>query len=212
MKIYDVKDPEFAEYGRVVEGIDVSPILKVMNEKLPCPESGTQYVAEEPLLQGLPEADAISLSLFGGIPAQFGWCNGHNTKLNCFEYHRNSEYNLGTEDFILLLAKESEIHDFKIDSSVTKAFKIPAGVLVEVYATSLHYAPCQASKDKGFKTLVVLPRGTNVGVPEAKSGSTEDPLLRMTNKWLIAHSEAKEAKDGAFVGITGPNIDIADSI
>ena len=32
------------------------------------------------------------------------------------------------------------------------------------------------------------------------------------NKWLIAHPDAAEASQGAMVGITGENIDIADLI
>ena len=69
------------------------------------------------------------------MPVQFGWCNGHNTKLNCLEYHRDSEFNLGTEDFVLLLAREDDIVGGKLDTAKVKAFRVPAGVLVEVYAT-----------------------------------------------------------------------------
>lgn len=212
MKIYQVTDPEFAEYGKVVTGYDVQPIVDALKEHTPLPE-GTDYVAEEPALQNLEASKAIAPSLFGGLPAQFGWCNGHNTKLNCVEYHRSSEFNLGTEDFILLLGRECDItKDWKLDTDTIKAFKVPAGVLVEVYATSLHYAPCHADASKGFKVLVALPQGTNVGTCETEEKSGEDKLLRMTNKWLLAHPEAPEAKDGAWVGLEGVNIDIADSI
>ena len=212
MKIYQVTDPEFAEYGKVVTGYDVQPIVDALKEHTPLPE-GTDYVAEEPALQNLEASKAIAPSLFGGLPAQFGWCNGHNTKLNCVEYHRSSEFNLGTEDFILLLGRECDItKDWKLDTDTIKAFKVPAGVLVEVYANSLHYAPCHADASKGFKVLVALPQGTNVGICETEGKSGEDKLLRMTNKWLLAHPEAPEAKDGAWVGLEGVNIDIADSI
>ena len=212
MKIYQVTDPEFAEYGKVVTGYDVQPIVDALKEHTPLPE-GTDYVAEEPALQNLEASKAIAPSLFGGLPVQFGWCNGHNTKLNCVEYHRSSEFNLGTEDFILLLGRECDItKDWKLDTDTIKAFKVPAGVLVEVYATSLHYAPCHADASKGFKVLVALPQGTNVGTCETERKSGEDKLLRMTNKWLLAHPEAPEAKDGAWVGLEGVNIDIADSI
>ncbi len=212
MKIYQVTDPEFAPYGRVVAGVNVEPIVEALKEHTPLPE-GTDYVAEEPALQNLEAAKALAPTLFGGIPAQFGWCNGHNTKLNCVEYHRSSEFNLGTEDFILLLGLESDITaEGKLDTATIKAFKVPAGVMVEVYATSLHYAPCHTDAAKGFKVLVVLPQGTNVGTCETAGESSEDKLLRMTNKWLIAHPESAEAKDGAWVGLKGVNIDIADSI
>ncbi len=213
MKIYNVTDPEFVNYGRIIEGYDaeIAQIEETLRTKTPIPE-GTDYVAEEKALQVLPAAAKISDSLFGGSPMQFGWCNGHNTKLNCLEYHRSSEINLGATDFILLLAKREEIADHKIDSSKVKAFFCPKGTMIEVYATALHYAPCQAHADSGFQVLVGLPKGTNVGMPRFTPGNSEDKLLTATNKWLLAHSESSEAKNGAWVGITGENIDIAADI
>lgn len=210
MKIYNVTDPEFNDYGRIIEGYEAEKkaIANALKNNTPIPE-GTDYVAKEPALQSLPEAAVITNSLFGGSPMQFGWCNGHNTKLNCLEYHRSSEINLGSTDFILLLAKREEIVDYKIDSSKVKAFLCPAGTMIEVYATALHYAPCQASKDSGFQVLVGLPEGTNVGKPDFEAKNQEDRMLTATNKWLLAHADANEAKDGAWVGITGKNIDIA---
>jgi len=213
MKIFKVTDPEFTNYGRIIEGYEAEKkaIEDTLRDKTPIPE-GTDYVAEEKALQDLPAASKITNSLFGGSPMQFGWCNGHNTKLNCLEYHRSSEINLGATDFILLLAKREEIVDHKIDSSKVKAFLCPKGVMIEVYATALHYAPCQAHKDSGFQVLVGLPKGTNVGKPEFTPSNQEDKLLTATNKWLLAHAESSEAKSGAWVGITGENIDIADDL
>ena len=213
MKILSVNDAEFTKYGRIIEGYEAEKkeICEALRDKTPIPE-GTDYVAEEPALQSLPAAASITNSLFGGSDMQFGWCNGHNTKLNCLEYHRSSEINLGSTDFILLLAKREEIVDHKIDSSKVKAFLCPAGTMIEVYATALHYAPCQASKDSGFQVLVGLPKGTNVGKPDFEPKNQEDRLITATNKWLLAHAESNEAKDGAWVGITGVNIDIAGDL
>ncbi len=213
MKIYNVTDPEFTNYGRIIEGYEEEKkqIFEALRDKTPIPE-GTDYVAEDPALQSLPAASVITNSLFGGSPMQFGWCNGHNTKLNCLEYHRSSEINLGATDFILLLAKREEIVDYKIDSSKVKAFLCPKGVMIEVYATALHYAPCQASKDFGFQVLVGLPKGTNVGKPDFKPANKEDALLTATNKWLLPHADSSEAKGGAVVGLTGINIDIAEDL
>lgn len=213
MTILNVTDPEFTNYGRIIEGYEAEKkeIVEALKTKTPIPE-GTEYVAEESAIQTLAAADKITNSLFGGSPMQFGWCNGHNTKLNCLEYHRSSEINLGSTDFILLLAKREEIVDFKLDSSKVKAFLCPAGTMIEVYATALHYAPCQAHKDSGFQVLVGLPKGTNVGCPDFVRANTEDKLLTATNKWLLAHAESSEAKDGAWVGITGENIDIAGDL
>lgn len=215
MHIYKVTDPEFKEYGKIVTGYEteVEAIVKALEANTPCPEEGTGYVPEEAALQNLPEAKAIAPSLFGGIPVQFGWCNGHNTKLNALEYHRNSEFNLGTTDFILLLAKQSEIEEgFMLDTAKVKAFLVPAGTLIEVYATTLHYAPCQASKNQGFRVLVALPKGTNDGVTKTEGKSQEDKYMTAKNKWLLPHPDSSEAKGGAVVGLKGVNIDIADDI
>ena len=179
-----------------------------LNEHTPLPE-GTAYVPEEPALQELPAAKELAPTLFGGLPVEFGWCNGHNTKLNCLEYHRSSEFNLGTEDFVLILAKQSEIQDGKLDTAACKAFLVPKGVLVEVYATSLHYAPCHTDPSKGFRVMVALPKGTNTEAPKTAGKTFEDRLLRANNKWLLAHPDAPEAKDGAYIGLTGENPDIA---
>lgn len=212
MKIYKVTDPEFKEYGRIIDGYDVKPFLKALNENTPCPEVGTGYVPKEMSIQILDAAKEIAPTLFGGIPVEFGWCNGHNTKLNCLEYHRNSEFNLGTEDFILILGLAKDITDWKFDTSTCKAFLVPKGVLVEVFETTLHYAPCSAKKGQGFRVLVALPDGTNTEAPATGEKTFEDKLLRAKNKWLLAHPDAPEAKDGAYIGLTGDNIDIADDI
>ncbi len=211
MKIYSIYDPEFADYGKVMEGYDVKPILDALASKTPLPDD-VIYVAEEPAIQSLDAAKEIAPALYGGLPAQFGFCNGHNTKLNCLEYHRDSEFNLGTEDFVLILAKEGQIKDGKLDTSLCKAFRAPAGVLVEVYGTSLHYAPCHTDPAKGFRVLVVLPKGTNLEKPEVAGKAFEDKLLWASNKWLLAHPESSEAAAGAWVGLTGENLDIAGDI
>lgn len=212
MKIYSVFDPQFKPYGQVVTGLDetVAEILTALGGT-PLPET-TGYVPSEPLLQELPAAVEISEHCYGGMPVQLGWCNGHNTTLNCLEYHRDSEFNLGTEDFILLLAKQDEIEDGVLDTAKVKAFRVPAGVLVECYATTLHYAPCHAAPDKGFRVLVALPWGTNTDRPLFDSRTGEDDLLWARNKWLLAHPNSAEAAAGACVGLAGENIDIKDLI
>lgn len=85
---------------------------------------------------------------------------------------------------------------------------MPAGTAVLLYETTLHYAPCTAKGESGFRVLIVLIKGTNVGRPEIEVASDEDKLLWGTNKWLVAHPDAPEAKNGAFVGLSGENITI----
>lgn len=209
MEIYSVYDKEFAPFGRVVTGLEeaVAEVVEALR-LTPLPE-GVGYVPSEPLLQELPAAVEFSEHLFGGMPVQMGWCNGHNTLLNCLEYHRNSEFNLGTEEFLLILGEQNQICDGFFDTAKAKVFRVPAGVLVEVYATSLHYAPCHTDPAKGFRMLVALPEGTNTDRPDSPVKTPEDEYLTACNKWLLAHPDSPEAKAGAKVGLVGENIDVA---
>lgn len=207
MEILSVFSPEFRAYGRVVEGYLVKGLLDALAQT-PLTD-GVVYVPREPLLHAAPEAQAIGEALYGGMPFQLGWCNGHNTKLNCLEFHRDSEFNLGTEDFILLLGLQGDIVDGRLDTATVKAFRCPAGVLIEVYATSLHYAPCHTDPAKGFRVMVGLPENTNTDYRPEGGANVMDRMLWARNKWLLAHAESAEAAQGAVVALDGVNIDIA---
>jgi hypothetical protein len=141
------------------------------------------------------------------MPIQLGYCNGHNSKLNGLEYHRDSEVNVGADDIIVLLGRQADIDmaSLTYDTSKARAFLVPAGTGVEFYATTLHYAPCSTGKG-GFRVAVALPRGTNAGRPKIDAKSPEDKLLAATNKWLIVHPEA--ADEGLHVGLVGENVDV----
>jgi hypothetical protein len=210
MQIHDVCEKDFAPYGRIVvcDPELTAPILKTLASSTPLPEA-TDYVAEEPALQELEAARRLAPALFGGLDVEFGWCNGHNTKLNCLEYHRSSEFNLGCEDFVLLVARQEQIRRGVLDTADVMAFRVPAGVLVEVYATTLHYAPCHVDPARGFKVLVALPKGTNGPRPEGIVAAGDSELLWANNKWLLAHPESAEAAQGAKVALVGENVDIA---
>ena len=207
MKIYSVYDPEFKPYGKVLEGYDSAELVEAM-KKIEMPENGVKYEPGIASLEACAIYDEFRDRAYGGMPIQLGLCWGYNTKLNCLEYHRDSEINLGVYDFILLLAREDEIVDGVLDTAVVKAFRAPAGVPVEVYATSLHYAPCHTDAKTGFCTAIVLPKGTNTAKPDFTPVCEEDKWMTARNKWLLAHAEAPEAKDGAYVGLKGVNLSV----
>lgn len=211
MKIYSVSDPEFRAYGRILDGYDTAELITALEEETPLPEN-VVYVPSEPALERQPAMAQIRDQVYGGMPVQLGWCNGHNTKLNCLEYHRDSEINLGSRDFILLLGLESDIVGGVLDTATVKAFRCPAGTMVEIYATTLHYAPCEAAKDQGFRVLIALPLGTNSEKPAYTPRTEEDTWLTARNRWLLAHAESDEARQGAHIGLRGINIDLADAI
>lgn len=212
MHIYSVTDPEFKSYGRVWDDVPsnlTAPLVEALSAT-PIPE-GSKYVASAPELEQVEGADTLGLLMYGGRPFQLGWCNGHNTKLNCLEYHRASEFNLGARDFILLLAKREQIVDGKLDTTCVKAFRAPAGTLVEVYATTLHYTPCTVD-DCGFQVMVALPAGTNGPRPEAAAGmpaAGDSYCYWKADKWVLCHADGPKAAEGGYVGLIGKNLDIA---
>ena len=211
MNILSISDESFRPYGKVLEGYDTAELIRAM-EAIPLPESGTAYRPGIESLEACGIFGEMQDGTYGGMPIQLGMCWGHNTSLNCLEYHRDSEVNIGDDDFILLLAKQDEIIDGVLDTAKVKAFKVPGGVPVEVYATTLHYAPCQASPDKGFRVAVVLPKGTNTDKPVFAAKNEEDRWMTARNKWLLAHPESKEAKNGAHIGLSGVNINIKEDL
>lgn len=212
MKIQSVFDDAFRTYGRVVDSYDYSLLLERLEANTPKPADSVVYVPSVAELEDTPAYAQLRGNCYGGMPIEIGYCNGTNTKLNCFEYHRDSEIDIAADDAILLVARQQDIIDGKIDSSKTEAFLCPKGTGVELYATTLHYAPCSARKGEGFRVVIVLPKGTNEDAPEISVVNDNDKYLWARNKWLIAHPDSTEAADGAQVGITGENVDIIDLI
>ncbi|MCR5665078.1 MAG: DUF4867 family protein [Oscillospiraceae bacterium] len=212
MKIYSVTDREFIPYGQPLrEGYDVGELLKKM-EAIELPGSGTAYRPGIESLESCAVFGDFRDRAFGGLPIQLGMCWGRNTKLNCLEYHRSSEINLGSSPFILLLARREEIEDGMLDTDRVKAFRVPAGLPVELYATTLHFAPCQVPGEDGFRVAVVLPKGTNTDKPVFTAKNEEDGRMTACNKWLLAHPESKQAAGGAPVGLRGRNIDLSEEL
>lgn len=205
VKMQKVTDAAFGVYGRVLEGYDIEPLLKAMCHT-PLPEDEVLYIASEEELEELAVAKQFQNQAFGGLPIEVGFCNGHNHTLNALEYHRSSEINVAVTDMILLVGRQQDITgDYHYDTAKVEAFFVPAGTVVEMYATTLHYAPCM-TEGKGFRCTVILPRGTNAELGEAGSREGEGKLLAAKNKWLIAHEEA--GIEGAFCGLVGENVTV----
>ncbi len=215
LKIQSVFSDAFVPYGKVLTGYDTKDLLAKLEDSTPMPADSTVYEPGDAGLEALPVAKEFSTNAYGGMPIQIGYCNGFNTKLNCFEYHRGSELNIPSRDIILLLASVNDIKKGKISTRKTKAFRVPAGTVVQVYETTLHYAPCCDIKDgkptDGFRVIIVLPKDTNTEKPTISEKNLEDKFLWAKNKWLLAHAGTNEAKNGAWVGLTGKNIDIAEN-
>lgn len=210
MTIYQVTDARFRKYGKVIKNIDFTSLVEAMKNTL-VPDD-VVYEASVDSLEALEVTREIKNVFYGELPIQVGYCNGHNVLLNALEYHRSSEINVAATDAILLVGLESDIQDdFTYDTSNVEAFLLPAGMAVEVYATTLHYAPCQAS-DEGFQVSIILPRGTNTELETEHSkalGANEDAMLTAKNKWLIGHPEGG-LPEGSFIGLVGKNLNVKE--
>ena len=203
MNLIPVTDVKFKKSGRVVKDVDFKELIEEM-KKTPCPED-VVYVASVPELEALPVFYELVERTYGEMPVQIGYCNGKNKLLNALEYHRSSEIDVAVSDLVLMLGKRADItEDFQYDSANVEAFLVPAGTAVEVFADTLHYAPCN-TEESGFRMVVILPKGTNLDLMKKHENATdEEKLLFGTNKWVIAHPDAKI--EGAFNGIIGENL------
>lgn len=207
MEIKKITDPAFRKYGRTVEGIDFTELVEAIKKETPLPE-GVAYEPSIEVLEATGTAKELQKKTYGELPIQVGYCNGHNYKLNAVEYHRNSEINVAATDAVLILGMQQDItDDFTYETAKMEAFLVPAGTAVEIYATTLHYAPCSAGDD-GFKVGIVLPAGTNYPLEEGHEG-WEDKLITAKNKWLIGHEEGG-LDAGSHIGLIGKNLDIRE--
>jgi hypothetical protein len=212
MEFISQDDKRLKKYGRLVTNVDFSNIIDELS-KVPTPEN-VVYFPSVKELEDTPDFAQVRTVCYGETDIQIGYCIGRNTLLNAVEYHRGSEINIFATDAVLLLGKREDIEDDNTyDTSKIEAFYFKKGSAVELYATTLHYAPATLDP-AGFKVGVVLPRGTNYPLekdhaPITEAPSNEDGLLTATNKWLICHKDAK-GEEGHFAGLKGLNINIKE--
>jgi len=211
MEILKIIDSAFNKFGRIVDEYNFIDLINIL-ENRSCPEATVIYEPSDSEMEALPIFSDICNDFYGNMDAQIGFCNGHNTKLNALEYHKASEINVAANDVVLLLGSLQDIDfngSYTYDTSKVEAFLLPAGIAVELYGTTLHYAPCNVD-DKGYRVAVILPKTTNSPLKVKSCSYGEGKMLFATNKWLIAHDEAtNEIQNGAHIGLVGINIDIS---
>ena len=208
MKLYHVTDAEFAQYGRVLDGYDFTEMFSVA-ENFSVPKDGIVYIASCAELENCAVAEEMRLRGFGGLGIQVGYVAGNNCRLDCLEYHKSSEFNIAKETVILVLGTVFEMQNGTFDTSLCKCFLIPAGTGVELYGTTLHYAPF-STDENGYRVLCVLPKGTNAEKQPVEARGDEDLLCGGVNKWLMTHPEAAPENQGVHIGLYGKNIAISD--
>lgn len=208
LKLYSVRDAAFKKYGHVIEDYDTAALCKSCREALSMPAAGSVYVPALDALTGTADDLAMTSRFFGQVAAQTGICYGFNTRFNALEYHRSSEINVAVTPLVLMLGDQRDINGYDYDSGRVEAFLLEEGDMVEVYATSLHYCPCQVSDD-GFICVVGLPKGTNTPLKAPHAAQGEDRLLLASNKWIICHEDNQELiGEGVYPGIHGINYEL----
>ena len=202
IKISSVRDEKFKKYGKVID-FDSTDFLKVCKE-MKYPERGSYYQPSVEELEKLDSGKKLREILFGGLDTQFGICHGYNDTMNGLEYHKCSEINIAVTPVVLILGLTFDMNGDEYDSGKAEAFYLEEGDTIEMFATTLHYCPCQVS-DSGFSSVVLLPKNTNTPLEE----KIEDRLVFMKNKWLICHEEStSDVKNGVYPGIHGVNYKI----
>lgn len=205
--LFDAGAPEFREFGRVLEEPRAADLVQWMSLNVPMGDS-VVYQRSVGAMEDLPGPGGrswkqwASSRFFGGQSAQVGYVAGRNLALNAFEYHKSSELLVAGTPLVLLLGRMSELEVFsRFDSSRAMGFLAPAGTVLELYATSLHFSPIMAEPG-GFRAAIVLPLGTNSPLEGVDAGAPgEDGLLRAERKWLLACPGTKPASLGARVGM-----------
>ncbi len=204
-KIYSINDAEFATYGRVINDLDASKIIEVAKKIENPKDNGSAYQPSVKEFEELEIFGQIEQKYFGTMPSQLGYCWGHNSVMNAMEYHCCNEINVAVTPLVLILGHTWDIKDMKVDSSTFRAFYVPQGTVLEIYATSLHFCPCQTD-DAGFGCVVGLLKGTNVPI---KNAIPEKPLFKQ-NKWVFAHVDnIGLIEKGIVAGITGENLTVS---
>ena len=215
MEILDVFDPGFREYGRVIRGFYAETLIRYMEEHTDIPGEGNIYVASDPDLEAFPAVERLRRTVFGGMPVEAGYCNGRNSNVNGFEYHKAPEINIAVSDLVLMLGHCYDISaELTYDVEMARPFYVPRGTVIELFGTTLHLSPLRTT-DEGFKCVVILPRGTNTPLDPAEKaaaeaatarGDREARLLLQKNKWVIAHPNREPLiRQGAHPGVIGPN-------
>ncbi len=218
--IGSIHSPGFRRYGRPLV-LDTAAFCAAAEAAVEWPAEGSRYLAALPQLEALPQAEAFRAEYCGQLDEQFGFCWGHSSRLDALEWHTCSEFNIATRPLVLLLAKRAELEEagglLRLDSAKVEAFYLAAGEAAEIYADTLHFCPCEASR-QGFGCIVGLARGTNLPLetPACPKGPGavacekrlpgRSPLLWAKNKWLLAHEQnAPLIARGAVPGIYGEN-------
>lgn len=206
--IASVCDEAFAPYGDVLEGYDTQELCRRLQRR--ATGEGVRYQASLPGAGGFTTANG-----FGGPGLRRNADSDrrvrgpqHAPELSGISSMQRNQHRRGR--FYFAGGASGGNTERRLDTGKVRAFRVPAGMAVRLYATTLHYAPCHQRGEAGFCVAIVLPRGTNAEKPAICPETLEDRWLWGRNKWLLAHPDSEEAAQGAYVGLDGINWDVRE--
>lgn len=210
-KVKYVTDRAFLKYGTIQMGYAVTHLMQ-LSESIFMPQAGINYEASIEMLEQTEDFMQIVSKYAGGKKMQCGLCWGQNDRMDALEYHRSNELNIAVTDIVVMLGDIRDIEKgFRYNSKKAEIFYVPKGTAIELYSTTLHYAPCSATPE-GFRAIVCLPEGTNAPLSDreerlVKSSQGEAQLLCGKDKWVLYHPDAANARSGkGYVGIYEENL------
>jgi|GEM_PF-4007939 hypothetical protein len=156
---------------------------------------------------------------FGEFNIQIGLCYGKNKFVNSLEFHRSNEIIISLTPQVLVLGDIRKIEILKQNNETNSFFKydyknltsffIPPFKIVELYSTTLHFAPISL-KDENFYSIIILPEKTNLPLKEKNLNENKEnitttknnlnDLLFANNKLLFTHKDSPQYKLNATVG------------
>jgi len=206
VEINSIYDDIFKKYGRVLDSRPYEGVCTLLKQNTLITENNV-YRAFEPTIFD-ERAFMAAKNVFGGMKIQIGYCNGMNQTLNGMEYHKSPELIVAATDILLFLATPSDLKDFStMDSSSAEVFFAPEESAFCLNPEILHLSPSCVHKS-GFKSIIILPEGTNLDLDESaeRDGEMESLILFKKNKWMITHRDREPlVSQGVKIGITGIN-------
>ncbi|AET58927.1 DUF4867 family protein [Paenibacillus terrae] len=206
--IHEVMSEAFRTYGKLLTHFNTAELINYAKETISVPNQGNHYVPSVAELEAFGVIRQIQDEVYGQLPIQAGFCAGQNTGLTGLEYHQGSEVVIAATDCIHLVGSVQVIENNSFDSGNVQAFFQPKNTVVELYSTTLHYAPCKVNGE-GYLTIVLLPEGTNMPLV-SEEGSRGNPLLTKKNKFLMVHStQTEKIAAGVHPGLHGKLMNIS---
>lgn len=205
IQIEPIFDDSFALYGRVIDLPHQDDLIATLATDTQIPTENNVYVRDDPQFLSASQRADIAREFYGEQPIEIGYCNGNSDRINAFEFHNCSELNLAGTDMVLWLAHRQILSDGRMSTQSAHAYFVPRGTAIEVYPTTLHFAPNRVHVS-GFKCLVILTDKTNTPLTSERE---PDDLLFQYNKWLLTHPDNQRmVNNGAFIGLSGDNLHI----